>query len=338
MGERRARNAASSARQPSHLDASSSTGHTAASADGLGPYQLAQAAVYHAEDPSALVTRELVLDALPEGATAGVLAGTGAVEALLGRIRFDASSIVWLQRQPGLKTARPAFFRELRVLRFLGQLDWSTSRDPLEPGGRLLRLRCRRWVLPLIEARIQGLLALHIGAATVARAASEAVGGAPVIGTGPAGWLPPSTACAVTAAARAGGLSGTVHVEAGLRAAVPVWRLRTLSTLIGDEDNVTADLPDESQPERSAAAIAARRGQLAAVRLTRATTAAELQRLRRALDREDLRMVRILLDSDLSLPALAMLGQAGAPIDLVGLRTRRMLLALDPAAVVARSA
>lgn len=338
MGERRARQAASSARQLSHLDANSSTRHTAASADGLGPYQIAQAAVYHADDPSAEVTRELALDALPEGATSGVLAGVEAAESLLRGIRFDERALIWLRRQHGLGSASPGFFRDLRALRFQGQLDWSSAGQPLGLGSRLLQLRCRRWVLPLVEARLQGLLALSIGAATAARSASQSVGGVPVIGTGPAGWLPPSTTCAVTAAARTGGLCGTVHVEAGLRAAVPVWRLRTLSTLVGDEDNVTTDLPDEARPELSVSALAPHRGRVAAVRLTQARTAAELRRIRRALDREDLRMVRILFDSDLSLDELSALGQAAAPIDLVGLRTRRMLLALDPAAVVSRPA
>ncbi len=304
-------------------------------ADGLALYQVARAAVYHAGDPARTVLRRLTLARLPTTGTPLVLAGVAAVDDALAHLSLGAPALRWLQRQPPLRGVAPAFFSDLAALRFRGRWEAPPAGSTVAVDAPLFSMALPAWIAPLVEDRVRGALALESSAATLAAAAAAAVPGATVIETGPAGWLGTDTVVRLARGAAVGGARGTVHLPASMQLGLPLWTPRDAEGLLLHrelvaDDRLLVNVPVGANPDAFVARLRPLGPRLAVLRLDRLVRPDHLAGLRRALDRADLRFVRLLLDADLPPRQLAPLAAAGAPIDLVGLRLGALLQTVAP--------
>ncbi len=309
----------------------------AAQDNGAGLYPVARAAVQHSVDPDAEGWLEISLGTLPAGWSSAVAGGLASATALAAEWRPTDSWRRWVRRQTLVRKIPQEMLHDLGARGFRGALDGVADGEPVVPGCPLALVHGPLSVLALLEQPLRHAIAIETSAATWTARMGRAVGGRPVIATGPEGWPSVDLAARLARAAMAGGAVGSLSAEAGVRYGVAAWSplptclLAEGSELLGGA--LLADLPP-GELHGSIKVLAGLGQRLSTVRVTSRAHAAALPAIRRALDRSGLRLVRLMLDADLDEHELRAL--VGAPFDLLGIRSHRLLSAMAASCVVTR--
>jgi len=114
-------------------------------------YQLTMMAGYFkaGRHQSTRATFELFVRRLPPRRSFLVAAGIEQALSFLETLRFDASDVAWLARQPQLANVPPAFFDYLREVRFSGEV-WAVGEGtPVFANEPILRVTA-----PITEAQL----------------------------------------------------------------------------------------------------------------------------------------------------------------------------------------
>lgn len=287
---------------------------------------------------------ELSVRRLPENRDFLVFAGLPqVVEYLLG-LRFTSVEIDYLRSRPQFARVSPAFFGQLRDLRFTGDLFAVPEGTPVLAGEPFLTVRA-----PIIEAQIPETYLLSTVAfqtliATKAVRVVEAAAGRAVVEFGTRRAHSPEAGVLAGRAAYIGGCIGTSDTLSGFRYGIPVygtaahsWVLafpseleaqRQLQKLLGPDTIYLIDTYDTLEGARVAASLGP---PLWGVRLDSGDLIELSRAVRRILDDAGLRDAKIMASGDLNEYKIREIVAAGAPIDAFGVGTELSTSADAPA-------
>jgi len=189
-------------------------------------YQLVQAAVYHADGLWGECTFDLTLRGLPEDHGYVVVAGVQeAIDEVL-RLRFSDADIQWLQSQELFQDASSAWWESLRHFRFSGDVDGMRDGSLVFGGEPILRVTAPLPHAVLLETRLIQIIAHASAVATRAARLVGAADGRRIFDFG-SRRVPGAQAALLSArAASVGGCAGTSYALAG-----EVYDLMVMGTL-----------------------------------------------------------------------------------------------------------
>ncbi len=309
-------------------------------------YQLTMAASYLAQGTASdRVAFELFVRELPHDRGYLVAAGLETAERYLRELRFDDSSLGYLERSG---TCRGPLLDELRGLRFDGDLDAMPEGTVAHATEPLLRIEGPRLVCQLVESYLLNQVNFQTLIATKAARIVQAAAGRPVFDFGFRRAHGGEAGVLAARCAYIGGAVATATVAAGMQWGIPTTGTMAHSYVMGfptELDAFCAFLRD--QPSRptllidtyetiSGARIAVDAAQLtgvtpAAVRLDSGDLDALSRQVRAVLDAAGLTATQIVCSGDLDEYRIAELVAAGAPLDGFGAGTRLVTGGDDPA-------
>jgi len=286
--------------------------------------QLARAAVYHAQGHNAEATFEVVATALPAGAGHGVAAGAWwAVQRARGPLSgADPAFTDWAATRVTALGAPADAARAVLSTPLHATLDAPLAGTALPVGAPLLQIT---GPLPALTARaslFRSAIGLGFGAATHARALSDAADGRPVIDCASVHHPDPTTSAFIAWCGRVGGFSGTTHTRAGWLWEVPVVGAPSVDAPPTESQDGVVDADDiHNSVSELVRRVAGWSTPLTRVRLSRPLADdVDLERhylLRRALDRHGYRKTRICAEVAPSVLAVSRVARAKPPVDIL---------------------
>jgi len=298
-------------------------------------YQLTMAAGYYEAGKTAeIATFELFFRHLPRYRNFVLAAGLEQVVEYLTNLCFTDEEIRYLKSLPQFHRVSPAFFEELRQLRFTGDLFAIAEGTPIFAGEPFLTVRA-----PLMEAQIaETFLLAMIGfqslIATKAARLVEVAGGRAVVDFGTRRAHSPEAGVLAGRASYIGGCIGTSNTETGFRYGVPVFgtaghswiqaypteleAYRSLQNLLGEATVYLIDTYDTIEGANLAASL---RNPLWGVRLDSGNLVELSRAVRKILDDAGLPEAKIMATSDLNEYKILEYAAAGVPIDAFGVGT-----------------
>jgi nicotinate phosphoribosyltransferase len=299
-------------------------------------YQLTMMAGYFkaGRHQSTRATFELFVRRLPLRRSFLVAAGIEQALSFLETLRFGASDVAWLARQPQLANVPPAFFDYLRDVRFSGEV-WAVGEGtPVFANEPILRVTAPITEAQLVETALLAIVNFQTSVASKAARVVLAANGRPVMEFGARRAHGLDAALFAARAAYLAGCSGTSLVEAGQRWSIPLsgtmahsWVMSAVNeiaafqeygTLFGEHSVLLLDTYDTIA---AAHAIVDHRLRPAAVRLDSGDLQALSREVRAVLNRGGLSATQIVASGDLDEHEIARLLAAGAPIDSFGVGT-----------------
>ena len=297
-------------------------------------YELTMAAAYWANGINSTASFELYFRRLPPNRSYILAAGLEQIIDYLLNFHFSENQIEWLRSLEQFRHLDPKFFDFLSDLRFTGDvraIPEGTMVFPLEP---LLQVTA-----PLIEAQILETYLLNVlnsqsMIATKAARMMKAAAGRSVIDFGARRAQSPQAALYAARASYIAGCPGTSNVLAAFLAGIPPYGTTAHSFTMAFESELEAfrayhrvfpkttvlllDTYDTLEAAKKAKLVG---NDLAAVRIDSGDLLDLSRKVRKILDDDDLRHVRIMASGDLNEFKIADLVSQKAPIDAFGVGT-----------------
>ena len=297
-------------------------------------YELTMAAGYLQTGFEARATFELFVRNLPPRRNYLVAAGLEQCLGFLQKVSFTPQEIEFLRSHPVFRTIREDFFAYLRRFRFTGDV-WAVPEGTLVFAGEpILRLTA-----PIIEAQIMetyllATISFQTMIASKAARVVTAAQGRPVVEFGARRAHGPEASLLAARAAYIGGCDGTSNVLAGHSFGMSTYGTQAHSWIMAHEDEGEAfghfldAFPDhavlllDTYNVHAALEKILRMGRKpAGVRLDSGNMVKDSQWVRRALDRQGWKDVKIFASGDLDEKKISSLLKAGARIDAFGVGT-----------------
>jgi nicotinate phosphoribosyltransferase len=298
-------------------------------------YELTMAAGYFAAGKhEETATFELTIRRLPRNRDFVIAAGLHRAVDYLTNLRFTANEIAYLRGLPSFRHAAPGFWDYLEEFRFSGDVFSVPEGTILYEGQPVMNVRA-----PLIEGQIpETYLLAAIGyetlVATKAARIAHAAKGREIIEFGTRRAHTPEAGVLGARAAYIGGCAGTSNTLAGYRYGIPVlgtaahsWVMafaseaeafERLQHLLAERTVHLIDTYDTLEGAR----VAARLGRpLWGVRIDSGDLDVLSREVRAILNAAGLSDARIMASGDLDESKIAVLVEAGAPIDAFGVGT-----------------
>ena len=302
-------------------------------------YELTMSAGYYQNNYNHLSTFELFVREMPTNRSFLVSAGLQQVIEYLVNLKFSEEDILYLKNLPSFKKIKKKFWDYLKNFQFSGDL-WAIPEGQIVfPGEPLLRITA-----PIIEAQIIETFLLStynfqtLIASKAARVVSAAHSGGKQRGVMEFGSRRAHGPQASVLAARASyiaGCIGTSNVLAGKRFDIPVFGTAAHSwTMAFPDENSAFKAYFKTFPESAILlidtydiesgiqnAIKTSRN-IAGVRIDSGNLLKESCKVRKILDEEGMKKVKIIVSGDLNEYKIKELVEAGAPIDTFGVGTQ----------------
>lgn len=292
-------------------------------------YQLVLAATYHGDGLWGEATFDLYARALPDRHGYLVAAGLELALQQIESLAFSADEVALLRKQAVLARLPQAFFDALSHLRFTGDVYAIPEGTPVFPGEPLLRITAPLLACTLLETRLLQLIGHSTALASTASRFAEAAGGRPVFDFGSRRASGGEAAMLNARAAYLGGASGTTNAAASLVLGIPAFGTMSDTFLAAYGDDALAysafrlhfpglghfSLPD-NDPVDGVGRFRAFRDRVSIVRLDHEDLGRQSRTVRDALDRYDMRHVKILGSGHLDETKVARLVASGAPVDM----------------------
>lgn len=292
-------------------------------------YQFVLAAVYHVDGLWGDATFDLYARALPEGHGYLVAAGLGTLLDQLSALTFTEVEVEQLRQEPRFSKVSPSFFEWLRRFRFRGQV-WAVPEGTVVfPGEPIVRVTAPLGACTLIETRAIQIVSAATAVATRAARMVDVAKGASVLDFGSRRCAGPEAALTAARAAYIGGASATTNALAALHLGIPPMGTMadTFLAAYGD-DRLAYDafrlhfpglahlsLPDDDLVDGVKRFLPFRK-EVLTVRIDHEDLDRVSRQVRRALDDNGMRHVRILGSGQLDEGRIRRLVESGAPVNL----------------------
>ncbi|HAM36588.1 MAG TPA: nicotinate phosphoribosyltransferase [Elusimicrobia bacterium] len=299
-------------------------------------YQLTMAAAYFANGlHQAVAEFELSVRSLPPRRSCLIAAGLQTALDFLAAARFSPDDVDYLRGLPALAAAPLDFFTRLRDWRFTGDAWAVPEGTAVFAAEPLLRLRAPLIEGQIVETFLLSVLGFETMVATKAARLAAAARGRGVVDFGARRTHGFAAAPAAARAAYIGGCIGTSNVAAGRRFGIPLYGTMAHSFVMAfpDEDSAfraflklypdTATLVIDTYDTIAAARLLARNfgARVPAVRLDSGDLLELSRKVRGIFDAAGMAHTRIIASNELDEYRIAVLLDAGAPIDAFGVGT-----------------
>lgn len=301
-------------------------------------YELTMAASYHEHRPYDEATFDLFVRNLPPRRSYLVFAGLEQACFYLHHLAFDETAIRYLRSTGHFSSS---FLKYLRTLRFRGDVEAMPEGTVFFPNEPVMRVSGNIVEVQIVESFLLNTINLQSLLATKASRVVEAAKGRSVVEFGLRRTQGTDAGLKAARAAYLAGCSGTSNVLAGQVYGIPIFgtmahafvqafpseldAFRTFAETFPSGTTLLIDTYDTVQGARHAAMVAkdlARCGhRLGGVRLDSGDLAALSKQVRRVLDRQNLKAVKIFASGNLTEDRIAEMLRQGAPIDAFGVGT-----------------
>lgn len=301
-------------------------------------YELTMAASYHEHRPHDEATFDLFVRNLPPQRSYLVFAGLELACFYLKHLAFDEAAIRYLRATGHFS---PSFLKSLRSLRFRGDVEAMPEGTVFFPNEPVLRVTGNIVEVQIVETFLLNTINLQSAIATKASRVVEAANGRPVVEFGLRRTQGMDAGLKAARAAYLAGCSGTSNVLAGQVYGIPIFgtmahafvqafpteldAFRAFAKTFPAGTTLLIDTYDTVQGARHAAMVAkelTRCGhRLGGVRLDSGDLVALSRQVRRVLDSQKLKSVKIFASGNLTEDRIAEILRQGAPIDAFGVGT-----------------
>jgi len=297
-------------------------------------YELTMAAAYFENDFRATASFELFVRSLPQERSFLVAAGLEQALEYLESVRFEASDITYLRRQPVFAHVSDAFFDYLKDFRFTGEVWAMPEGTPVFGEEPLLRVTAPIIEAQIVETCLLATLTFQTMIASKAARVVAAAKGRDVVEFGTRRAHGPEAGVLAARAAYIGGCAGSSNVQAGERFGIPIFgtlahsfvmayrneeeAFRRFQKLFPEHGVLLVDTYDTlAAIEKIIRAGLRPKG----VRLDSGDLSELSKQVRDRLDQAGLHDTRIVASGDLDEFSIADLLVRGAPIDAFGVGT-----------------
>jgi nicotinate phosphoribosyltransferase len=297
-------------------------------------YELTMAAAYFENDFRATASFELFVRSLPQERSFLVAAGLEQALEYLESVRFEASDITYLRRQPVFAHVSDAFFDYLKDFRFTGEVWAMPEGTPVFGEEPLLRVTAPIIEAQIVETCLLATLTFQTMIASKAARVVAAAKGRDVVEFGTRRAHGPEAGVLAARAAYIGGCAGSSNVQAGERFGIPIFgtlahsfvmayrneeeAFRRFQKLFPEHGVLLVDTYDTlAAIEKIIRAGLRPKG----VRLDSGDLLELSKQVRDRLDQAELHDTRIVASGDLDEFSIADLLVRGAPIDAFGVGT-----------------
>jgi len=297
-------------------------------------YELTMAAAYFENDFRATASFELFVRSLPQERSFLVAAGLEQALEYLESVRFEASDITYLRRQPVFAHVSDAFFDYLKDFRFTGEVWAMPEGTPVFGEEPLLRVTAPIIEAQIVETCLLATLTFQTMIASKAARVVAAAKGRDVVEFGTRRAHGPEAGVLAARAAYIGGCAGSSNVQAGERFGIPIFgtlahsfvmayrneeeAFRRFQKLFPEHGVLLVDTYDTlAAIEKIIRAGLRPKG----VRLDSGDLLELSKQVRDRLDQAGLHDTRIVASGDLDEFSIADLLVRGAPIDAFGVGT-----------------
>lgn len=307
-------------------------------------YQLTMAAAYWSSHQNEQAVFELYFRRLPKNRSYIIAAGLEQALEYISNLHFTEEQLTWLRSVPAFQEVDPAFFKYLGKYRFSGDVWGIPEGTPIFPLEPFLQIRG-----PLIEAQILEtylLCTVNVQSSVASKAIRmvEAAKGKPVVDFGTRRAHGPQAGLLAARASYIGGCIGTSNLLAGKIGGIPVYGTSAHSFVMSFPSeleafqayqrvfpNNTILLIDTYDTMEAAAKVDEVGGKILGVRIDSGDLLRDSITVRKVLDEEGLKEIKIFASGDLNEDKIESLLSQGAPIDIFGVGTELVTSYDDPA-------
>ena len=297
-------------------------------------YELTMAAGYFETGFQGHASFEVFARALPPHRNFLVAAGLEQALEFLESIRFSASEIDYLRRQPAFAGIRKEFFEYLANFRFSGDVVAMPEGTLCFPGEPLMRVSAPIAEAQIVETALLATISFQTVIASKAARVAEAAAGRPVVEFGSRRAHGIESGVLAARAAYIGGCLGTSNVQAGHLFGIPTYGTQAHSWIMAHENEEEAFgrfldvfprhsvfLLDTYDVRNALETVIAMGRKPRGVRLDSGDVVADSSWVRQRLDEAGWGDVEIFISGELDENRIASLLASGARVDTFGVGT-----------------